>query len=334
MALQNTQYDAIMREYDRKQLHNRHVLDERTTQIYDEIPRIAEIQQEMASLSAARARALLQGEPSGIAYFQSSLKKLSEEKRTLLVSNGYPADYLEPLYECPICKDTGYVDGEKCACFQQAAISLLYKQSNIQKILEKENFQTFSFDYYSDKIADESTGKSALWLAHFAVRKSMEFIDHFSERGGNLFIYGDTGVGKTFLSHCIAYELIQRGISVLYFSAYDLFQMLAEQTFGREESQSALRMDSICQADLLIIDDLGTELTNTFVKTQLFAVLNERLLCGKSTIISTNFDMETFSNTYTTRIFSRIMQNFTLLNLIGQDIRVQKTLGGNNHETK
>jgi DNA replication protein DnaC len=158
----------------------------------------------------------------------------------------------------------------------------------------------------------------------------MEFIEHFHQLHGNLFIYGDTGVGKTFLSHCIAKEMLQRGVSVLYISSYELFSLLADQTFSKEDSQSSITMESVCMADLVIIDDLGTELTNSFVKSQLFSIINERLLHRKSTIISTNYDMETFSNIYTTRVFSRIMQSYTLLNLIGQDIRVQKTLGGIN----
>ncbi|MDO4557161.1 MAG: ATP-binding protein, partial [Lachnospiraceae bacterium] len=175
----------------------------------------------------------------------------------------------------------------------------------------------------------EATGKTPMEHAHFAVQKSMEFIDHFQESGGNLFIYGDTGVGKTFLSHCIAHELIHQGISVLYFSSYELFQLLADQAFSRDTGNSSFTMDSICDVDLLIIDDLGTEMTNNFIKTQLFSILNDRLIKHKSTIISTNYDIETFSNVYTTRIFSRVMQSYTLLNLIGQDIRVQKALGGN-----
>ncbi len=330
MALQNTQYHAIMREYDRKQLHSQHVLEKRTEEIYEKIPRIEEIHQQMVSISAAKARALLQGESNDIRDLHEKIAELSLEKRTLLSVHGYPEDYLEPQYECPLCKDSGYINGEKCSCFKKAAIALLYDQSNIQDILEKENFQTFSFDYYSDRIKDEVTGKTPLEYAQMAVRKSVEFIDHFQDLDGNLFIYGDTGVGKTFLSHCIAYELIHKGYSVLYFSAYELFQLLADQTFSRDDENPSYTMDSVCEADLLIIDDLGTELTNAFVKTQLFSILNERLICKRATIISTNYDIETFSNVYTTRIFSRIMQRFTLLNLIGQDIRVQKTLGGSN----
>lgn len=328
MSLQNTQFNAIMRDYDRKQLRNRHLQEERISEIFVKIPRVQDIHERIVSASAAKARALLRGESSTTQDLKEKIQRLSEEKKELLTAYGYPADYMELSFDCPLCQDTGYVNGQKCSCFKRATINFLYDQSNIQEILEKENFQTFSFDYYSDKIRYKQTGKTPLEHAKFAVRKSLDFIDHFHESRGNLFIYGDTGVGKTFLTHCIAKELILREYSVLYFSSYELFQHLADEAFSKEETSTEFTMDSVCDVDLLIIDDLGTELTNAFVKTRLFSVLNERLLHRKSTVISTNYDIETFSNIYSTRIFSRVMQNFTLLNLIGQDIRVQKALGG------
>lgn len=327
MSLQNPQYDAIMRQYDKKQLNNRHSLEERTREILEKFPRIEEIQQEIAALSARKARALLSGETEDLLDLREDIAALSREKKSILSSNGYAENYLELQYECPLCQDTGYIDGEKCSCFQNAALQMLYDQSNIREILQKENFQTFSFDYYSDTIIDEETGKTPLEHARAAVQKSMDFIDHFQETADNLFLFGDTGVGKTFLSHCIARELIQKGYSVLYFSAYELFQILADSTFSRDVS-SAITRDSILTADLLIIDDLGTELTNSFVSSQLFLIINERLATKKPAIISTNYDLKTFSDVYSTRTFSRIMQSYTMINLIGKDIRVQKTIGG------
>lgn len=329
MALQNTQFDAIMRSYDRRQIQNRRSQEERIREVYEKIPRIEEIQQTIISVSTQKARDLLMKRVKDTGDLEEQISLLSEEKYHLLREHGYPADYLDMHYQCPACRDTGFIDGKKCICLKNAIMDLLYDQSNIREILEKENFETFSFDWYSDKIVNETTGKTPLEHARFAVQRSMEFVEFFSELHPNLFIYGDTGVGKTFLSHCIARELIKKGERVLYFSAYDLFHFLAVQAFSREEEASSFTFESVCEADLLIIDDLGTEMTNSFVKTQLFSILNERLTHRKSTIISTNYDMETFSNVYTTRIFSRIIQNFTLLNLIGKDIRVQKALGGN-----
>lgn len=323
MALKNIQYDAIMREYDRKQLLSRRRAQERTEEIYQRLPRIEEIQKEMASLSARKVRALLRGESDNVRDLKEEIAGLSAEKEALLAAYGYPADYMEQRYECPACKDTGYVGQKKCSCFQNETIRLLYQQSNIQEILKKENFTTFSFEWYSDTIKD-GAGKTPLAYARFAYHKAQEFAENFKVRGGNLFIYGDTGVGKTFLSNCIAEELLRQGVRVLYFSAYELFALLADQTFSRENPDGELTRDSVNAAELLIIDDLGTEFTNSFVKTQLFAMINDRLMHKKSTLISTNYDLETFSNVYTTRVFSRIVQNYTILTLTGEDIRLQK----------
>lgn len=160
-----------------------------------------------------------------------------------------------------------------------------------------------------------------------AVRKAWQFIDTFDKRFQNLFLYGNTGVGKTFLSNCIARELIDRANCVIYFTAFDLFDILAKNTFQRGRDMTGTQED-ILACDLLIIDDLGTELTNTFVASALFQCINERIMRKKSTIISTNLSLDQFSDTYSERIFSRITSHYTMIKLIGNDIRIQKRLLG------
>lgn len=328
MPLQNIQYDTIMREYNRKQLQNRRELEERRKKAYAACPRLPEIDQEVAAKSAAKARALLKGGASDISDLKSEIALLSEEREVLLASAGFPADYLEMQYHCPLCQDTGYVYGKKCTCFRQAAIDLLYNQSNLREILQKENFSHFSLDYYSDTIRNKTTGLTARQTAAAAVRKAKDFIENFHSSFQNLFLYGDTGVGKTFLSHCIAYELLNKANHVVYFSAFDLFEMFEQNTFSKKVSADMID-DYIFKCDLLIIDDLGTELTNTFVASALFLCVNERLSHKKSTIISTNLSLECFSETYSERVFSRIASNYDMINLIGKDIRIQKLfLGG------
>lgn len=329
MALQNYQYDAIMREYSQRQLSDRHALEGRRHKAYEAIPRLAEIDSEEASLSASRVRSLLCGQSSSLGDLKEQIDQLSRERASLLCANGFPSDHLEMHYVCPHCQDTGYVDGKKCSCFKQIEIDLLYNQSNIRDILEKENFVHFSFEWYSDTIRNKTTGLSARETARIAYDTAQEFVRNFDSCFQNLFLYGSTGVGKTFLSNCIAGELLKSSHSVLYFSAFDLFDCLAQETFShREESFGSV--NPVFDCDLLIIDDLGTELNNSFVSSQLFLCVNERILRKKPTIISTNLTLEEFSNAYSERTMSRITSNYQLLKLIGKDIRIEKKfLGGN-----
>ena len=328
VPLQNYQYDTIMREYSRRQAQSRYELEQRRNAAYAEIPRLREIDQEVASLSASKARALLSGGAPGLEDLKSDIARLSRERIQLLTSNDYPEDYLEPQYVCPLCQDTGYINSRKCTCFKKAEIELLYAQSNLKEIVEKENFDHFSFEYYSDTMKNDATGLSARETALRAYNTARNFVRDFDSRFQNLFFYGNTGVGKTFLSHCIAGELLKTAHCVLYFSAFDLFDLLAQSTFSRK-ADNTIEESFIFDCDLLIIDDLGTELTNSFVSSQLFLCINERIMRQKSTIISTNMKLEDFSDTYSERTFSRIASNYQMIKLIGKDIRIEKLfLGG------
>lgn len=329
MALRNSQYDALMRYYQKLQLRNKHDQDERIRGAYEKIPRLAQIDREIASASLQKARVLL-GEPEGPDFnLNQRIRQLSQERTRLLISHGYPADYLRMQYTCPICQDTGYVDNKKCICFRKAISEQLYTQSNIRELLYKTSFSNFSLDYYPEDMINQSTGLSARRTAQIALQKAHDFVRNFDHSFENLFFYGDTGTGKTFLSCCIARELLDSTHSVIYYSAFDLFDAFAKNTFsGTEESQD--ENDYILDCDLLIIDDLGTELTNSFVASQFFLCINERILRKKSTIISTNLTLGNFMDTYSERVFSRVSSSYTMIKLIGKDIRIQKKiLGGN-----
>ena len=325
MSLQNYQYDTIMREYSRRQAQNRRTQEEHQAEAYEKLPRLREIDEEVATLSARKARALINRQESGLEDLRNDIALLSQERTALLLSAGYPADYLEMSYTCPLCQDTGYIGSQKCSCFKKAEIELLYTQSNLKEILEKENFDHFSFDFYSDTITNDSTGLTERETARRAYNLALEFVNNFDTSFDNLFFYGDTGVGKTFLSHCIAHELLESAHCVLYFSAFDLFDLLAGSAFSKKND--APDDEFIFDCDLLIIDDLGTELTNSFVSSQLFLCINERIMRKKSTIISTNLSLESLRDLYSERVFSRISSNFKMRKLIGKDIRLMKKLG-------
>lgn len=162
MALKNSQFDLLMRSYNQKQLKNKHELDKRIEEIYQKIPRIQEINEEIASASIVQAKEmLLKGETSALQTLREKLTKLSQERADLLKLSGYPSDYLQMQYECSDCQDTGFIHGEKCHCFKQAVIEMLYTQSNLKEILKTENFQTFTLKYYDNIVKNEITGKTS-----------------------------------------------------------------------------------------------------------------------------------------------------------------------------
>lgn len=325
MILTNSQYDAIMRTYEQKQLHNHKELEKRYANAYEKLPALKEIHETISSLSVGQARKLLEGDETALAELKVQIKELSEEANALLVAGGFPSDYLEPHYECADCKDTGYIANEKCHCFQRFVIDMLYEQSNLKHLLQKENFDTFSFSYYSPNYIDPETGHSSLATIRDAYEEARKFVDTFGKEFRNLFFYGDPGVGKTFLSNCIAKELIDRSNSVIYLSSFQLFDTLAKGKFEKDE-QAAKINKHLLNCDLLIIDDLGTELVNSLTVSQLFLCLNERLLNRKPTIISTNLSLDALVEIYSERIFSRITSNYTMLKITGDDIRIKKKL--------
>ena len=161
MALSNTQYDILMRRYETRQLKNQRIVMDRMQAVYKEIPRLVQIDEEIASLSVKQAKKLMDGDDTALTHLHSRLQYLTAEKQQLLTDHGYADNYLEPPYACQDCKDTGYINGKKCHCFEQAAIDLVYTQSNIRRILDVENFKTLSLDYYSDEQVNPATGQGS-----------------------------------------------------------------------------------------------------------------------------------------------------------------------------
>jgi len=332
MGLTNKQYNQIIRKYEQLRLDNIHRLDRRTAEVYEKIPKIKEIHNEISSLSVreAKARLLSDAKLSGSGgSLKEKIACLSEQKKRLLTENGFPADYLSMHYTCDKCKDTGYIENEMCPCMHAKIVEILYEQSNIRELLEKENFSTFCIEYYSDDIIDENTGLSSKANMIETLNICRDFVNNFKECYQNLLIYGVIGVGKTFLINCIAKELIDRSFSVIYMSAIQFFHVLEDASFHKGENLSAyestVRRD-FYECDLLIIDDLGTEIPNAFTSSALFNCINERALRKKPLIISTNLALGNLRDIYSDRIFSRIASSFKMLKIFGKDLRILKSL--------
>ena len=325
MALTNSQYDVVMREFeDRRMRHERDfrkVLDK----TYQNFPRLKEIDDEIASLSLKKAQIALGASSDNDFDLNDCIKDLLSEKKALLEVAGFADGIAAPNYDCPICHDTGVANGRKCSCFKQAEIRLLYEQSRLKDILSEENFDKFDLSLFSDKPLDENIKLSPRHYAKQAYEFSKSFVENFSDARGNICLIGQTGVGKTFLSNCIAKALIDKGVNVLYLTASELFEMFGDNAFNRTEETSAnIRLISECE--LLIIDDLGAGMNNSFISSRLFQCINDRMIGKKSTIISTNLSLSELRDEYSERLTSRIISKYNILLLYGDDLRQKQAL--------
>lgn len=329
MALSPSQYHEIMRGYELTRDQNRHLLEERREKIYTLIPEFQELDNQVSSFASGRVRQLLgdgnfSNDPvSPEQGAENPIPKITLRRRALLREAGYPEDYLEPIHTCPDCKDTGYVTAksgirEKCHCFRRQEIAYLYEQSNLQGVLSTDHFSQVSYEYCKGDDLEHLRG---------AVRISQEFVRDFRGSGQNILFYGTVGTGKSFLSGCIANALLEQGYSVVYFSAVSLFETLARYSFDANAKESLYNFcKDLYNYDLVIVDDLGTEVTNSFVTAQLFSLLNEREMRKKSTIISTNLNLVELRDRYSDRIFSRVTRSFAICLLKGPDVRMVQKL--------
>lgn len=328
MALTNAQYDSIMREYDNIRTSNQHILDERFDEVYNQVPQLKNIDEQIIGLSMQNARARILGEDADN-NLTEQLAQLNNKKAECLASIGRPADYLDGIYTCPLCKDTGYISQERCSCFKKKAIELVYHDSNLKNITQSENFNTFSYEWYQDDVPNPVTGLTPRGNIKKVVTIAKDFVKNFDSEFSNIVFYGSTGTGKTFLSNCIAKELLDTSHSVIYLTAIELFDKLSKRDFSKDgkNDSSEFAADYLTECDLLIIDDLGTEVSNTYTSSKLFYLINERLLRKKSVVISTNFSLNEFRDAYSERVFSRIASSYRFVNIFGKDIRTLKAAG-------
>ena len=325
MAFNDSQYDELMNVYYQHQTENRMLEEARKAEVYKVIPRIAEIDQQIALSSISAVRSRLKSGTDTTDSIKEQNQALIIEKEQLLLKHGYPADFLKPIYTCPLCKDTGQIGNDHCTCFKQAAISLLYQQSTLDQILQVENFEHFDLDFYP-KENDGVHRFTPYDNMRNILTKTKSFTETFDKTGGNLLFYGETGLGKTYLSNCIAKALLDTGHTVLYQSAIHLFEEVCGDVIMKK-GQNPKRQETyryLYDCDLLIIDDLGTEFTNSFVSSELYDILNTRMREKKSTLISTNLNLQELTDRYSDRIATRIFAEYKVYNFYGSNIRLAK----------
>ena len=294
-------YDGIIMQraiarFDQARQRREAELDQRRREAFARQPRLRDIDRTLrTTMSRIVAAAAKKGEDPlpALRVLRDENLSLQRERATLLEDMGYPADYLEDKPACPLCGDTGYTRSGVCACLKQYyAREQLAELSRLLPLGEA-RFDTFRFDLYDSAVWDSyGVSPRANMERNFDVCR--DFARQFSRGSGSLLLSGGTGLGKTFLSACIA----------------------------REVSDADVRRCESC--DLLILDDLGTEMTTAFVQSALYQIVNGRMLSGRSTIISTNLAPEELGRRYGAPILSRIEGAYQILPFFGEDIRTKQ----------
>lgn len=286
--------------------------------LYANDEKLREISNELSSVGARIAITALMNKPEELEKLKAKSEKLSMLKEQIIKK----AKIADIEYECNICSDTGLVSGKICDCIKKEASALMAEELSNEMPLKDSSFESFSLDYYSQKAERNSEAPKDRMSAILNICK--KYADQFSLSSPNLLFMGSSGLGKTHLSLSIVKEVLKKGFVPVYSSAENLFSKIEEEKFTGNTKES---YDMVLNADLLVIDDLGTEVSTSVTKAFLYNIINTRILSGKPTIISTNLTMKEIEEKYTARVASRLIGNYSAYKFLGNDIRQQKLLG-------
>ena len=320
----------ILHEYEEKRRQALSGAAFRRLELYRRVPRIEEIDRELESTGISAVRTYLQNPGRDKAELVSELKEhnrvLREEKKELMKNAGIPDGYLDPVYSCPICQDTGFIDGKHCRCLTQRLIDEAYEASGIREELSRNNFQTFDLSLFPRTVLEGQSVSPRKNMTQVS-KMAYAYAENFPQNNPHsMLFYGGPGTGKTFLCDCIAKMVLDRGYTVLYLTANQLCTMMEEYRFHRNpqmQEKAQLIHDQLDEADLLIIDDLGSEYLNQITAADLFECFNQRILKNKATLVSTNLEPERLRLTYMDRLFSRFNGYYRFVPFFGPDLRTK-----------
>lgn len=313
-------------EYENQKMENRRVERMRRDEVSARSTKIADLIARRETLFYTQVDGAFASKDSALARARSleeNLKQINQDIRAELSRINYPEDYLQPVYRCKLCRDTGYVGElilEQCSCLKTRVLNVLYRDENLRG-LERENFEAFNPDVFPDEVAP----KLGVSQRAYMIRMSglcEKYADDFERgKGDGLLFYGESGLGKTFLMNCIAQRVLARGFSVLRLSTYRLVEIMRRYHYNGSDAQL---VEEMLRCDLLALDDLGAEpMIENVTINYLYQVINERSCAARSTIISTNFTPGEISKSYTERVASRMMDKRTMrvLCFAGRDVR-------------
>ncbi len=322
MGYNKENYKRVREEYRTKYLRAYEEANRRMAEVHAKSPEIEAIDRELSLAGAEIALAVI---GTGDAYREKLAAAeqknlaLQAKRAALLQALGYPADYTLPPYECPKCKDFGFVDTKMCECMRRELVLAAYESSGLGELMRTQSFETFDLSFYSAANGDRSRMQYNLdYLSRYA--------ESFDLQAENLLFFGATGLGKTHLSTAIARRVIDRGYDVYYTGAIGMFSDFEHARFGSGTERAAAEPTRYVDCDLLILDDLGTEVSNQFTNSCLYTVLNNRINMKRPTIINTNLSGKELKARYADRIASRILCEFKPFIFVGQDIRYRRNL--------
>ncbi len=320
MAYNPENYKRIAALYKDKNLRAKQTAEQHRAELHEKLPQVMEIDRALSTTGLRIMREALNGKEGldeRIKKLEEGNALLLEARREILLAAGYPEDYSAVKYECNECMDVGFVGGKMCKCMRRALTLAGYESSGVLKLIEKQNFETFELKYY-DGAERTNMARVLARCRHYA-----SSFDGAHMR--NLLFIGTTGLGKTHLSSAIAKEVVENGHDVVYESAQKIFSDFEAEKFGRAKADED-KTSRYMTCDLLIIDDLGTEMQSQFTVSCLYNLINTRLIAEKSMIISTNIRKEELLSKYTDRITSRLFGEFEICVFAGKDIRSQKLM--------
>lgn len=326
MAFDGNVLRPILKEMAERRQRLEKEAEERKKEIYNKIPRIREIDIELRTTPLEIVRASFTQKKDAAPQLRAVREHnlaLQKERAELLVAAGHPYDYMEPQYDCQHCKDTGYLSpGEPCECLKNAYREAQKKALTKSLAVGSESFGAFRPELYSkERIGGvPSPYEQMCEIYDYCV----EYTKHFGAQAENLYFSGGTGLGKTLLASCIALEIAQNGASVVYDTAFQTFAAFEERKFGRDTDVDCDPTEKYRTCDLLILDDVGSEMITAFTTAAFYNLINVRLLSGKKTILISTFSVDEIAKKYNAQIASRIRGDFVWLAFCGQDIRSQK----------
>ena len=321
MGYNRENFNRIRQEYDEKYLRAREAADARRFQIHCEITEIAEIDKLLERTGARIMGIICSGDTDSeakIAKLRADNEALISRRQALLAQNGYPTNYTDVKYECEKCSDSGYVGTKMCECMRKKLMLAGYESSGMSRLMMEQSFDNFSLDFYKGN-RDNYEKMSEI----YRIMKS--YAEEFKAgKSGNLALFGGTGLGKTHLSSAVAGRLIERGFDVMYAGAVSMISDFENRRFGTGQNEEFGSVDRYTDCELLIIDDLGTEVANQFTVSCIYNVINTRLNKKLPTILSTNLSPAEFRQKYWDRITSRVLGEYRILLFCGVDVRAQK----------